>query len=110
MLTSAPLGYFFGSEGPAANETLTLDWVFTGIVLLVCVLVTMALAAAIWRKRDVANARDLAHTGSGLRMVFALTALSTGRTAGDDYLRADRAERRGPPAASSEADHHCDGL
>ncbi len=72
----APLNYFTQSHGPAAGPTLWLDWTFTAIVCLVCVIVAVLLVAALFRRRPAGTA-VMAHDGRGLMWIYVGTGISS---------------------------------
>ena len=77
MHQDAPLSYFLHSHGPAAGPTQWLDWIFTSIVCLVCLIVAVLLVWALIRRRP-ADAGDIrSRQGEGLMWIYVGTGVST---------------------------------
>lgn len=74
---TAPLDYFSHAAGPAAYGTQQLGWVFTGICIAVCLIVTALLTFAILRRRPHEEARHIVHGGRGLHWIGVGTLIST---------------------------------
>ena len=74
---NAPLDYFRHAHGPAAGPTQILDWVFTGIVCAVCIVIACLLLVAIFLKRQPREAREITEGGRGPSWIAIGTALST---------------------------------
>ncbi|WP_438392527.1 cytochrome c oxidase subunit II [Caballeronia sp. DA-9] len=73
---SAPLNYFLHAAGPAAAPTLTLDWIFTAICVLVCVIVGVLLIVAILRRRANGPLDQLVPGNDGMRWIVIGVGLS----------------------------------
>jgi cytochrome c oxidase subunit 2 len=76
-----PLAYFLHSKGPATQPVLQLGWVLTAICCLVCIIVALMLAIAMFRRRHQQDARALSAEG-GTRLVYVSTGISIVALAG----------------------------
>jgi len=70
----APLDYFFHAAGPAARPTLVLGWIFTGISIVVCVLVAALLLWSV--RRRPADDRVVSGNPAAIRWVAIASAIS----------------------------------
>ncbi|WP_454830206.1 cytochrome c oxidase subunit II [Paraburkholderia xenovorans] len=70
-----PLAYFLHSKGPAAQPVLHLGWVLTAICCLVCIIVGLMLAIAMFRRRNQQDSTALSAEG-GTRFVYVSTGIS----------------------------------
>jgi cytochrome c oxidase subunit 2 len=71
-----PLDYFFQAAGPASAPVRHLNWALTALAVLVCVIVAVLLAYALWRRRSVTDPGVLPDSGRGTRGVLIGTAIS----------------------------------
>lgn len=73
----APLNYFLHSYGPASRPTMHLGWVLAGLSVLVFLIITLLLLAALLRKRPAMDPRTIGREGEGLRWIYIGTGIST---------------------------------
>lgn len=73
----APLNYFLYSDGPAAKPTMYLGWVLTGLSLVICLIITLLLLAALIRKRPKMDQRAISNEGKGISWIYIGTGIST---------------------------------
>ncbi|MFM0140614.1 cytochrome c oxidase subunit II [Caballeronia grimmiae] len=66
---STPLAYFLRSKGAAADPVLHLGWTLTAICSLVCIIIAVMLAMAMFRRRRQEDPHAL-RSGGGLSFVF----------------------------------------
>lgn len=71
-----PLDYLLHSHGPAATPVMYLGWVFTAIVVAVCVVISGLLLAALLRRRPAGNERRLGREGNALSWIYIGTGVS----------------------------------
>jgi cytochrome c oxidase subunit II len=71
-----PLDYFFHAAGPASAPVRHLNWALTALAVLVCVIVAVLLAYALWRRRSGTEPGVLPDSGRGTRGVLIGTAIS----------------------------------
>jgi cytochrome c oxidase subunit 2 len=73
-----PLNYFLHAYGPAAQPSMILGWVFTGISVAVCIVIALLLLTAILRKQPLEkDAHKISDGGNGLRWIIIGTGIST---------------------------------
>ncbi|MDD5579353.1 MAG: c-type cytochrome [Methylobacter sp.] len=73
----APLNYFLHSYGPSSGPAMILGWVMATVCVAVCIIIGVLLVAAMARKRQPADFRDIGHEEEGLAWVYIGTGLST---------------------------------
>ena len=71
-----PLDYFFQAAGPASLPIRHLGWAMTALSLVVCVIIAVLLAVALWRKRACEGEGVQPDSGRGARGVLLGTAIS----------------------------------
>jgi cytochrome c oxidase subunit 2 len=76
MTAVSPLNYFLSSAGPATHPTIVLEWIFTGIVTAVCVIVAGLLVVAILRRRPERGPDIISRGGDAMRWVLIGTGIS----------------------------------
>ena len=57
--TIAPLNYFLHSYGPASTPTMHLGWLFTAILAVIFIIITLLLAGAVFHKRSLEDSRSM---------------------------------------------------
>ena len=75
--TNAPLNYFLHSYGPAAKPTMYLGWLLASLSVTVFLIIALLMAAAMLRKRPVADPRAIGREDEGLRWIYIGTGIST---------------------------------
>lgn len=71
-----PLDYFFQAAGPASLPIRHLGWAMTALSLVVCVIIAVLLAFALWRRRAFEGEGVQPDSGRGARGVLVGTAIS----------------------------------
>lgn len=73
----APLNYFMRSHGPAAEPTMYLGWALGGLSVIIILIISLLLMAALLRKRSPSDVRTIGAEGGGLRWIYIGTGIST---------------------------------
>jgi cytochrome c oxidase subunit 2 len=72
-----PLNYFMSSHGPAAEPTMYLGWVLAGLSVIIILIISLLLMAALLRKRSPGDNHAIGAEGGGLQWIYIGTGIST---------------------------------
>ncbi|MGD0958408.1 MAG: c-type cytochrome [Methylomonas sp.] len=75
--TVAPLNYFLHSYGPASTPTMHLGWVFTAILVVIFIIVSLLLIWALLHKRPIIDGHYIDKEDKGILWIYIGTGIST---------------------------------